>query len=173
MKGIHGTYRMDIGAGNLIIEEGKSSLVEADLGSGRLKAKGAFAAFDLDGAGSIDLENEMAPLGNASASVGVGSITYKSQRALKTGESKFSVGTGSIAMKLADQSQFKVKLSKGIGNFENEFDKKFNDKHVITADTGIGNIEIKKIPTIVAKTAVAKSKIKATFVLPKTKTQAG
>ena len=80
MKGIHGTYRMDIGAGNLIIEEGKSSLVEADLGSGRLKAKGAFAAFDLDvGAGSIDLENEMAPLGKASASVGVGSITYKSQ----------------------------------------------------------------------------------------------
>jgi len=152
ITGIHGSYDVQVGSGDIEIKEAKGSQLEAKTGSGNLQVSGAFAGANLKtGSGHITLNNQTAPLKIFSLITGSGNINYTNETALTSGKTIIKTGTGNTEINLAETSEFKVHFVSGVGKASSEFAKQQEKKHKISVTTGVGNLKIKKIKTEATK----------------------
>ncbi len=132
---------INVGGGNVKVNGIKGSL-SADLGAGNIDLKGEFLNVNIDnGAGNISVEGLA---GDATIDAGAGNIDVALSKVPTEGNLNVDAGTGNVTIVAPADSNIDVTTSAGVGATKNEFGSSPQAKYKISADSGVGNIAIRK-----------------------------
>lgn len=132
---------IDIGGGDVKVDGIKGSL-SADLGAGNIDLKGEFLKVNIDnGAGNISVEGLA---GDGTIDAGAGNIDVALSKVPSEGNLNVDAGTGNVTIVAPADSNINATTSAGVGETKNEFGSSPQAKYKISADSGVGNIAIRK-----------------------------
>lgn len=147
MKGNYAKIEADIGSGNLHLE-GEMKTVEAKTGAGNITGTLSEAKkLNLkDGSGNATLTFlKMSEQADINIHLGSGSASVTANQIPSAGSVKIDSGVGNCEIFLTEGTSAAFDLESGMGKVSNEFPNSKASKFLISASSGLGNVNVRKI----------------------------